>query len=186
MKNPGLYILTNRVNGKQYVGKDSRLPYRVKQHLSGKDPTCRRVHNAIKKYGNENFSVEIIQYPNISHEALNAVERWKIRQLHTRSPGGYNLTDGGDSGKYSKETRQKISESNSKRVADGTHHFLGGEISRRTHKKRLDEGTHNFLGDNNPVHKQIANGTHHFLSGAIQRRANQKRLDEGTVLPPEI
>ena len=32
-----------------------------------------------------------------------------------------------------------------KRIEDGTHHFLDGEISRRTQKKRVDEGTHNFL-----------------------------------------
>ena len=152
MKNPGIYILTNTVNGKQYVGRDSNLPKRTKEHLSGKSPQCRRIHRAIQKYGQDAFSVEIIRYPGISHEALNAIERWKIRQLQTLSPGGCNLTGGGEGGKRSEETCQKISESVSKQVAEGTHHLLDGEIQRR----RVEDGTHNLLGKNNPVHKRVA------------------------------
>lgn len=125
MKNPGIYILTNTVNGKQYVGKDSCLPSRINQHLRGQTPNCPAIHNAIKKYGNETFSVEIIQYPDISEEALNAVEHWKIRQFHTLSPNGYNLTEGGE-GVFnpSLEIRQKISEANK-----GKNHWMYGKSS---------------------------------------------------------
>ena len=175
MKNPGIYILTSP-SGKQYVGKDSNLPRRAKEHLSGKSPQCRRIHRAIQKYGQDAFSVEIIRYPGISHEALNAVERWKIRQLQTLSPGGCNLTGGGEGGKRSEETRQKISESVSKQVAEGTHHLLGGEIQRRC----VEDGTHNLLGKNNPVHKRVADGTHHFLGGEVARRNAHKRVADGT------
>lgn len=31
-----------------------------------------------------------------------------------------------------------------RRVAEGIHHLLGGEIQRRSHKKRLEEGTHHM------------------------------------------
>ena len=194
MKNPGIYILTNRVSRKQYVGRDRCLPKRSKIHLSGKAPMCRHVHKAIQKYGHDAFSVEIIEYPGISHEALNAVERWKIRQLQTLAPYGYNLMDGGESGKHSEETRQKISEFNykrvldgtnpflggevqKKRVLDGTHHLLGGEIQRRTNKKRVDDGTHHWLGDKNPVHKRVADGTHNFLG---DKNPVHKRVLDGT------
>ena len=57
MKNPGIYILTNKVNGKQYVGKDSNLPNRVNQHLSGYENNCPLIYRAIKKYGRENFDI---------------------------------------------------------------------------------------------------------------------------------
>ena len=194
MKNPGIYILTNRVNRKQYVGRDRCLPKRSKIHLSGKAPMCRHVHKAIKKYGYDAFSVEIIEYPGISHEALNSVERWKISQLQTLTPCGYNLMDGGESGKHSEETRQKISEFNykrvldgtnpflggevqKKRVDDGTHHLLGGEIQRRTNKKRVDDGTHHWLGDKNPVHKRVLDGTHNFLG---DKNPVHKRVLDGT------
>ena len=196
MKNPGIYILTSP-SGKQYVGRDVNLPNRVKIHLSGKNLECPAIHDAIQIYGRDAFSVEIIQYPGISHEALNAVEHWKIRQLQTLAPKGYNLTDGGDSGRPSEETRQKISENNSKRVEDGTHHFLGGEMQREAQRRSVEDGTHRFLGENNPIHKQIADGTHpfldgevqrkrvedgthHFLGGEISRRTQKKRLEDGT------
>lgn len=182
MKNPGIYILTSP-SGKQYVGRDVNLPSRVKKHLSGKDPECRHVHKAIKKHGADAFDVEIIQYPGISHETLNAVERWWVRRLQTLSPSGYNLTEGGDGGKHSDETRQKISESVSKQVADGTHNFLGGDVQRRANKKRLDEGTHNFLDKDfqrRTQKERVANGTHHFLGGKISRRTQKKRLEDGT------
>ena len=196
MKNPGIYILTSP-SGKQYVGRDVNLPSRAKRHLSGNVPECPRIHNAVKKHGADAFSVEIIQYPSISDEALNAVERWKIRQLQTLAPKGYNLTEGGDSGKCSEETRQKLSESNSKQVANGTHNFLSGEVQKRnarkqvadgTHnflggevqRRRIEDGTHNFLGESNPSHKRVEEGTHHLLGGEVSRRNARKRLEEGT------
>ena len=158
MKNPGIYILTSP-SGKQYVGKDTNLPKRVKAHLNGNTPQCRAIHNAIQKYGRDAFSVEIIRYPGISEKALNAVERWWIRRLKTLDPGGYNLTEGGDSSKRSKETCQKIS----KKISE-----------------HVKQGTHNLLGDRNPSHKRIANGTHNFLGGEIPRRAQKKRVKAGT------
>ena len=114
MKNPGIYILTCKVNGKKYVGKDSNMPRRAKEHLSGREKNCRVIHNAIKKYGRDNFDVEYIKYPGISPEALYAVEQWKIAQLNTKSPNGYNLTDGGigpTGMKWVDESRKKLSES---------------------------------------------------------------------------
>ena len=183
MKNPGLYILTSP-SGKQYVGKDSNLPTRAKIHLSGKSPQCRHIHRAIQKYGRDAFSLEVIQYPGISEETLNAVEIWKIRQLQTLSPSGYNLTEGGEGTKPSEETRQKLRKNNSKRVADGTHHFLDSELQQRTAQKRVADGTHPLLGKNNPAHKQIANGTHPFLDSEFQRRTSRrtqrKRIEDGT------
>lgn len=120
MKNPGIYILANKVNGKQYVGCSSDVPYRVNWHLNLYSTSSPAIHKAIKKYGRDAFDVEIIPYPGISDEALNAVEIWKIKQLNTISPNGYNLTKGGEGvtglnigKKFSKEHRIKISKANS-------------------------------------------------------------------------
>ncbi len=200
MKNPGIYILTSP-SGRQYVGRDSNLPRRVKDHLSGTCSNCRSIHRAIEKYGAEAFEIELIQYPHISDEALNAVECWWIQRLQTIAPSGYNLTEGGEGGEHSEETRQKMSEVAAKRVADGTHHFLGGEIPRRTQKKlveagthhfldgevsrhsnskRLEDGTHHFLGARNPVHKRVADGTHHFFDSELASRNARKRVEAGT------
>ena len=175
MKNPGIYILTSP-SGKQYVGRDSNLPYRVKRHFSEKSSNCAAIHEAIKKYGADAFHVEIIRYPGISHEALNAIEKWKIKQLQTLSAHGYNLTDGGDSGKPSKETRQKMSKITSQHIANGTHNFVGDSHPNR---KRVANGTHHFFGGD-IQRKRVADGTHHFLDGKIQRETQRRRVADGT------
>lgn len=95
-------------------------------------------------------------------------------------------------------------ESNLKRVADGSHQFLDGEISRKTNQQRLADGTHHFLDSEaqrkkalaactkrvldgthqflggDIVRKRVADGTHHLLGGEIQRINAQKRLEAGT------
>lgn len=72
------------------------------------------------------------------------------------------------------EVRVKLSIDNKKRVANGSHNFLGPETNRRNNKKRVANGTHNFLGPEfNKIHsrknnlKRVANGTHHFLNGGM-------------------
>jgi hypothetical protein len=59
---------------------------------------------------------------------------------------------------------------NQKRVNDGTHHFLGGEVQR----KRVAAGTHNFSGPDHNL-TRVKNGTHPFVGGEVQR----KRVAEG-------
>ena len=187
LKNAGIYVLCNRNNGNCYVGKDENLGSRAKRHLALKDPGCEAIHNAIKKHGANNFDVELIRYPNISHEALCEVETWKIRQLRShRSQGGYNLTFGGDG--LDPETAREIAR---KQVADGTHHWLGD--NNPVHKQ-MAEGTHNFQDSGfHKTHrevyqengrevnrKRVADGTHPFLGGEIQSESNRKRVAEGT------
>ena len=143
MQNPGIYILENQVNGKKYVGKDRNLPNRSKDHLKGRCPNSPAIHAAIKKYGVENFSVEIIRYPGISHEALYAVEQWKISQLNTKSPNGYNLTDGGAGiygYRHSEESKRKMSET-SKLISDETRRKMSeshkGKTLSEEHRRKI-------------------------------------------------
>ena len=156
LKNAGIYILRNRDNGKCYVGKDSNLGRRVKEHLALKSQSCKLIHRAIKAHGADTFDVELIHYPNISPETLNQVEKWKIRQLNAHySQGGYNITWGGDG--------------------------VDSETARANALKRIEEGfSHQFLGDKNPSPKRIADGTHHFLNSNFQREINRKRVANGT------
>ena len=182
MKNPGIYILTNKVNGKQYVGKDSCLPTRVNKHLSGSEHDCRRIHNAIKKYGNENFSVETIQYPNISHEALNAVECWKIRQFHTLSPNGYNLTDGGEGGSPSEETRRKISEAHrNPEVRQRKSEAMKGKPLSEEHCRKISEAK---KGENNPMkHPEVRQRNAEAQKGKKRSDETKQKMSEAQKRP---
>jgi len=82
------------------------------------------------------------------------------------------------------EIISQIARKNSrKRVEEGTHNFLGGEVAKISAKKRVDAGTHHFIGgeiSRKTTQKRIENGTHHFIGGDTQRKAQKKQLDSGT------
>lgn len=89
-----VYIATNKANGKQYVGITKDLKRRWHQHLSinGSAPA---LHAAIKKYGADSFIFSHI-CDAFDFEAACDIERMLIQQHNTKSPAGYNLTDGGE------------------------------------------------------------------------------------------
>jgi len=95
-------------SGKSYVGVTSNLTKRNSKHR--RDNGCIAFHTAIKKYGWESFTHEIL-VENLSHEEANDWEKFFIKIENTLAPNGYNLKDGGDSFTHSAETRTKISNS---------------------------------------------------------------------------
>lgn len=89
-----IYCVTNKINGKQYVGQTLRnLDARWRQHALcyGR---CRAMENAIKKYGVDAFSVAELAIAD-TQCALDALEQHYIQSLNTISPAGYNLSSGG-------------------------------------------------------------------------------------------
>ena len=87
-----LYVITNCVNGKQYVGITKNPKQRWHNH--GSDSKCPAISNAIRKYGKENFTFDLIFEGD--EETVKFLEQQFIVRLETKSPLGYNLTDGGD------------------------------------------------------------------------------------------
>jgi hypothetical protein len=106
-----IYKLTNLINGKSYIGQTRRsVEVRWKQHCYRfKDKMA--IDLAIKKYGQNNFKIEIIASV-LKLEYLDEVERLLIKQHNTLYPNGYNLTDGGSNGHIiTDETKKRMSES---------------------------------------------------------------------------
>lgn len=108
-----VYLVTNRVNGKRYVGKTNRPSarwYAHKMHAVRNDEKT-ALYSAMQKHGIENFTFEVIESFDSEEDAL-FFEGWWIEYLGTRAPHGYNLTDGGEGAsgaKRSEETRRKMS-----------------------------------------------------------------------------
>lgn len=89
-----IYLVTNNVNGKRYIGQTIRpLLERWKDHCRAKDNNY--FHNAIRKYGKENFTLEIIDVANSANE-LDEKEIFWINKMNTLFPYGYNLKQGGN------------------------------------------------------------------------------------------
>lgn len=90
-----IYLRTNTVNGKQYVGQTNDMKKRDYQWFNTNwFYAGTYITNARNKYGTENFKTEILKECDTQDE-LNHWEQYYIKELNTKYPNGYNLTDGG-------------------------------------------------------------------------------------------
>lgn len=92
-----VYIIRNGMNDKVYVGKTNRsVELRWKEHIRAiNDPDKKSsIHFAMKKYGVENFSLEVLE-ENIPEEKLNEREQYYINKFDSFHHG-YNRTMGGE------------------------------------------------------------------------------------------
>jgi group I intron endonuclease len=111
---PIVYVVTNTVNGHQYVGITRRLlRRRWCAHLrSARKGVKTALYDAIRKYGHEAFTVQEIACA-LSVHSLGNLESAMIISLRTRAPNGYNLTDGGYGvAGIDPETRRRITQGN--------------------------------------------------------------------------
>ena len=93
-----IYLITNNINGKMYVGQTSKtVSQRFKMHVHDSYRNNERynsaLHRAIRKYGESNFKVETLEECNI--EILGDREVYWINRLNTFKDG-YNMTLGGE------------------------------------------------------------------------------------------
>lgn len=111
-----IYKATNLINNKIYIGQTTEsLETRIGKHWRkakseySRGLTSVYFHNALLKYGLENFKWEVIDTANNIDE-LNDKEIYWIDKLQAQIKGiGYNETSGGKSGFKSQEVKDKIS-----------------------------------------------------------------------------
>ena len=100
-----IYKTTNLIDKKIYIGK-------TQKNRKGYLGSGIYLKRAVKKYGKENFIIEIIEDGIIDKDLLCEREKYWIRFYDARNPKiGYNLTDGGDgfSGNHSEDTKKRLS-----------------------------------------------------------------------------
>lgn len=129
MKSNEVYKITNKVTGKIYIGitnQGSGTRYRHHWYEARIGDPC-PIHKSMAKYGEENFTLEIIDFAD-TYEELKEKEKFYIKKFNSTDRSiGYNLTEGGDGtfGRlHSEETKEKIRQK-----------ALGRKISDETKKK---------------------------------------------------
>jgi group I intron endonuclease len=111
-----LYIATNVVNGRQYIGLTKEYQKRLISHKCAKTKSV--FHEAIRQHGFDKFVFSHIA-DAFDLEAACDLERMLIQQHNTLTPNGYNMTVGGQIGpvgyKHNAESKAKIAEANRNR-----------------------------------------------------------------------
>lgn len=144
-----LYRITNKINGKIYIGQTVQPEKRWTQHKTNaaSDNPRMIISFAIKKYGNEAFEFEIIAGCK-SWEDANNIETLLVAQYSSLVPNGYNVSLGGFnapkseawiqamkkwhaslSSKERAEISKKQSEATHQQIAEKGHPAAGREVS---------------------------------------------------------
>lgn len=122
----GIYKVTNKINGKVYIGQSVDIGRRWRQHMTAEDDIY--FHKAIQKYGVENFEWEVIE--KCKKKDLDERESYWIEYYDSFNKG-YNCTRGGDGGpakygsdhprwkggpEYGKEYKKQYREANKEKI----------------------------------------------------------------------
>ena len=102
-----VYKIENKINKKIYVGQTNNLDRRMQEHKHD-ERNNHPIHNAIKKYGWENFEVSVLYY-GVNY---NEIEKEYIKLYKSnRKEYGYNITAGGQDSSGENNPQSKLSQS---------------------------------------------------------------------------
>lgn len=157
-----IYKTVNNINGKFYIGKHKYPKYEIDPSYYG---SGKRLKEAIKKYGKENFSRELICICETSNIA-NDLEKFWIKKLDaTNRLIGYNLSKGGDANvpyecllegakkrkgrKHPEDVKRKMSESmkGKKFTKEHKDNLSKNHRLKTTHIKYFKDGSYELTDD---------------------------------------
>lgn len=127
-----IYKTINKVNGKFYVGQDSRN----NPNYLGSGSLLK---NAIKKYGRENFVKEILEECN-SLQELSEREKYWIKETKAQELG-YNISDGGFQNDFAWSEKQRKIHSD----------YMKNEFDCYSEEFLNKQKSENKLGNKNPM-----------------------------------
>lgn len=102
----GIYLITNKINGKKYVGMSNKISRRFCEHKSRSSIANKTtiLYKAFRKYSICNFSFEILEIV----ESVDLLEEAEIRWISKLKPE-YNMNKGGKGNKgYSLSEEMKM------------------------------------------------------------------------------
>lgn len=169
-----VYIHTNKINGKKYVGITSQEP--SKRWLNGFGYESHLpIGRAIRRYGWDNFDHDIV-VSNVCEKYAKELEIYLISKLHTQDrTHGYNITNGGDGVTgfhHTDEAKHKMSVAK----LGNNHPNYGKHLSDSTKGKIASK----LIGNNNPAGHKRSKETRSKMSLAKQKPVSM--IKDGIVI----
>jgi len=152
-----IYKAVNTINGKVYIGFDSKWPRRKSTHKYSSKEIKNKFYDAIKKYGWDNFEWSVIYQSKDRDDTLKVMEPYFIKEHNSFTDEGYNLTSGGE-GVFGLQANR------------------GKKVHTEEFKKRLSD---NRKGENNPMY-----GKKHTLEHTkkVSAKLKGRKLSKETLL----
>lgn len=164
-----IYKTTNLINNKIYIGQHKRNYFDERYKGSGKE-----IMKALKKYGRENFKVEIIEWC-YNLQDLNDAENTYVdyyKKLYGRQC--YNIAEGGN-GYVSKYLSDEGKEELRKKVSN----TLKGRVITELHRQRISKGLKGYKKSKEHIEKIAAK--HRGLKWSDESRKNLSKARKGTL-----
>lgn len=136
-------------NGKVYIGITCRDP--EERWANGKGYNGQYFGRAVKKYGWENFSHEIL-FSDLTKEQACEKEIELISFYNSTNPKkGYNLSTGGENSSPTKQTREKISKTLTGKMVGDKNPFYGKHHPKEMRDKFSAERKGKFAKEKHPL-----------------------------------
>ena len=180
-----IYRITNKVNGKTYIGQHKYKDLNDNYMGSGK-----RLWEAYRKYGFENFEKKILVFNISKREHADLLEKTFIASEREKVgvENCYNLADGGEGGSpnkgkhHSEETKRKISETLKGHTPWNKGKHLKPQ-SEETKKKRSEALKEKRWFNNGKVCIRAKDCPEGFTPGRLEQTMDRLRNTKGDRAP---
>ena len=189
-----IYITTNLINNKKYIGMHRSENFDPSYKGSGKILT-----QAFKKYGKKNFSTEVIEWCYNENELQEKEKYWIEYYKAVENDNWYNLIPGGGGVQlfgddnpfygrhHTQETKDKISENLKGRFVGennpmyGVHLIVSDEV-----RKKMSESHKGLLvGDKNPMYGKPAHNRGKPMSDETKKKLSKSLTGKHPNIPLE-
>lgn len=175
-----IYKITNTLNGKIYIGKDTTSD--PKYYGSGL-----LIRRSIDKYGIDNFTKEIIDITEDYNELSNKEIYW-IKHFNSTNPEiGYNISEGGDGGNTLSNhpdldvIKEKISKNNPK--TGKTYEEAFGIEKAKSYKEKLLKNVHNSVLSQKAIEKNKKNWEEYWVKYTERCEFLKSEIQLGNIEP---
>lgn len=207
-----VYLRTNKINGKQYVGQSGDFETREKQFKRINQRYANKLLSSDRrKFGLENFELKILAEVETQEMAWK-LEKLYIIEYNTKFPNGYNMSDGGETSKgttHSDDSKNNMRKAalrlwsddlngeKRKNASEKAKKVMSGEERRKLQSDKIKEyfKTHpeaikaasergkELIGDKNPFF-----GKHHTeeYKKAKSEQSKGKHYSKNTEFPSKV
>lgn len=143
-----VYMHTNKINGKKYIGITSQKV--AKRWDCGRGYKGQVFYSAIKKYGWDGFVHEVLFEGLNKEEAENKEHELIVLHNTSNSSFGYNQVD--RSTLLSGKSLEKMKESQKKRLSVKENNPMFGKSHSKSTRQKMKDNHADFAGRNNPFY----------------------------------